>query len=537
MQQFPACPRFGAVYVAQGKAVKVMQAVHMMDLVEEVHVLERLASDHVVKLLDVGSLWGMPALLMENAGESLLAWLRRVDLPTRRYHAQFLAQQLARALFYIHSHDVIHCDLKPGNVMLDSSQEMKIRLCDFGCARWLQQWDCMARETEMPPDRVQANGLHICTMHYRSPEILLGWNHIDAKIDMWSAGCCMAELVSCNVGPMFLETTQWGVLQLISKALGSSECWRSMPLWRREFPFLVGQAAWWEQFGGLLIPVLRKLLHGDPSKRATAAELVSSEFGSLEDAYRFPIEKKRRLDIQTCLLPVETFALPASKAHLTCEANLLGLSMSMFEQDAVALLPAVFSSSEVEALTAAAAALTLKSQSLQLKSSSSETMKRIFAAANKLVPLLHQVYAGLVLPIVAGFLAVLGPESPAGQVRCKAKNSCVLCVCLQRGLQPGGILAGKWGDESGLQQSKIIKTQVWRQLGQAETARLRPLLQLVPMSAGSSLPLHVLFCKVVCWKVLLRIDVGKCCPARMMFSTVVHTEEGSGGCFSSTEDK
>lgn len=212
--------------------------------------------------------------------------------------------------------------------------------------------------------------------------------------------------------------------------------------------------------------MLRKLLHGDPSKRATAAELVSSEFGSLEDAYRFLIEKKRRLDIQTCLLPVETFALPASKAHLTCEANLLGLSM--FEQDAVALLPAVFSSSEVEALTAAAAALTLKSQSLQLKSSSSETMKRIFAAANKLIPLLHQVYAGLVLPIVAGFLAVLGQEFMRP------------CVCLQRGLQPGAILAGKWGDESGLQQ---IKTQVWRQLGQAETARLRPLLQLVPMSA------------------------------------------------------
>ena len=126
-----------------------------------------------------------------------------------------------------------------------------------------------------------------------------------------------------------------------------------------------------------------------------------------------------------------------------------------------------------------------------------------------------------VLPIVAGFLAVLGQEFMRP------------CVCLQRGLQPGAILAGKWGDESGLQQ---IKTQVWRQLGQAETARLRPLLQLVPMSAGSSLPLHVLFCKVVCWKVLLRIDVGKCCPARMMFSTVVHTEEGSGGCFSSTED-
>lgn len=64
------------------------------------------------------------------------------------------------------------------------------------------------------------------------------------------------------------------------KGVGSCECWRSMPIWKTESPFLVGQAAWWEQFGGLLIPVLQKLLRGDPSMRATAAELVSSHFGA-----------------------------------------------------------------------------------------------------------------------------------------------------------------------------------------------------------------------------------------------------------------
>ena len=196
----------------------------------------------------------------------------------------------------------------------------------------------------------------------------------------------------------------------------------------------------------------------------------------------------------------------------------------MFEQDAVALLPAVFFSFEVEALTAAAAALTLKSQSLQLKSSSSETMKRIFAAANKLIPLFHQVYAGLVLPIVAGFLAVLGQEFMRP-----------LCVCVpstwpSAWWDPGWEVGRrKWSSaEQDHQDSGVAAVGA---SGDCKTTAI------AAASAYVCMPLHVLFCKVVCWKVLLRKDVGKCCSARMMLSAVVHTEEGSGGCFSLTEDK
>ena len=67
----------------------------------------------------------------------------------------------------------------------------------------------------------------------------------------------------------------------------------------------------------------------------------------------------------------------------------------MFEQDGAALLPAVFSHSEVVSLTGAATALSLKPQPLHVKSGPKETVIHIFAVANKLIPLLHQLYEGL----------------------------------------------------------------------------------------------------------------------------------------------
>uniref|UniRef100_A0A8C9YY17 mitogen-activated protein kinase n=1 Tax=Sander lucioperca TaxID=283035 RepID=A0A8C9YY17_SANLU len=90
---------------------------------------------------------------------------------------QFLVYQMMRGLKYIHSAGIIHRDLKPGNLAINPDCELKI--LDFGLAR---QAD------------VEMTG-YVVTRWYRAPEVILNWMHYTQTVDIWSAGCIMAEML------------------------------------------------------------------------------------------------------------------------------------------------------------------------------------------------------------------------------------------------------------------------------------------------------------------------------------------------------
>lgn len=98
-------------------------------------------------------------------------------------HHRFIFWQLLCALKYIHSAGIIHRDLKPSNLLINS--DATIKLCDFGLARAVD-YD---NETDELTD-------YVATRWYRAPEILFGSNSYDFSVDMWAAGCILAELVS-----------------------------------------------------------------------------------------------------------------------------------------------------------------------------------------------------------------------------------------------------------------------------------------------------------------------------------------------------
>ncbi|CAK5273973.1 unnamed protein product [Mycena citricolor] len=110
-------------------------------------------------------------------------------------HVQYFVYQILRGMKYIHSVDVIHRDLKPGNLLVNADCELKI--CDFGLSRGFEN---ASHLTE-----------YVATRWYRAPEIMLGFREYDTAIDVWSIGCILAELLSSQ--PLF-KGKDYGLLVL-----------------------------------------------------------------------------------------------------------------------------------------------------------------------------------------------------------------------------------------------------------------------------------------------------------------------------------
>ena len=94
---------------------------------------------------------------------------------------------MLKALSFAHSLGVIHCDIKPENILMTTStnylSEPSIKVIDWGCSKF-----------ENDPNKET----YIQSRPYRAPEVILGckYNH---KVDIWSLGCVLAELFNENL--------------------------------------------------------------------------------------------------------------------------------------------------------------------------------------------------------------------------------------------------------------------------------------------------------------------------------------------------
>ena len=76
---------------------------------------------------------------------------------------------------------IMHRDIKPTNVLLNESAR-QLKLCDFGCAKQIT-------------DINESHLAYMCSRYYRAPELILGLEQYDHTVDLWSAGCVMAEMI------------------------------------------------------------------------------------------------------------------------------------------------------------------------------------------------------------------------------------------------------------------------------------------------------------------------------------------------------
>jgi serine/threonine-protein kinase len=95
-----------------------------------------------------------------------------------------ITRDLAAALDYAHSQNVLHRDIKPQNVIFD---EERVLLCDFGVARAL---------VRAAGDRISSSGLVVGTPTYMSPEQASGQGQLDRRSDIYALACLVYEMLA-----------------------------------------------------------------------------------------------------------------------------------------------------------------------------------------------------------------------------------------------------------------------------------------------------------------------------------------------------
>lgn len=195
--------------------------------------------------------------------------------PLSNDHCKYFIFQLLCGLKYLHSANVLHRDLKPGNLLVNSNCELKI--CDFGLAR-------------TGNGKGQFMTEYVVTRWYRAPELLLGCDNYGTSIDVWSVGCIFAEILGRK--PLFPGTECLSQLKLIISVLGSQPetdlAFIDNPKAKRfiaSLPFTRGAhfATLYPQADILATDLLRRMLVFDPSKRITVADALSHPY--LSDLY------------------------------------------------------------------------------------------------------------------------------------------------------------------------------------------------------------------------------------------------------------
>ncbi|MBA3538332.1 MAG: serine/threonine protein kinase, partial [Deltaproteobacteria bacterium] len=189
----------GAVYKAErvpvGKlvAIKFLHASFANDseflirFERETQVMSRLTHPNCVSVVDFGVWEGSPYLVMDFvSGRTLRSIID--DGPIEIPRALLLGRHIAAGLAHAHTHEVVHRDVKPANIMV--SDEIgtgeRVRVLDFGLARLRGAGG---------RDATQSNVV-VGTPNYMAPEQTVGGGLVDARTDVYATGVVLFEMIA-----------------------------------------------------------------------------------------------------------------------------------------------------------------------------------------------------------------------------------------------------------------------------------------------------------------------------------------------------
>src|SRR6476661_4184056 len=172
----------------------------------EILTVARLQHPHIVPILKAGELDGLPYFVMPYVdGESLDITLRhRHTLGVRETLG--IMKDVARALAFAHERNVVHRDIKPGNILLASGSAT---VTDFGVAKALSS----ARRSGENGSGLTNTGMSLGTILYMAPEQAAGDPDIDGRADIYSLQKTAYEMLAgaapfARLGPREMLTAR-----------------------------------------------------------------------------------------------------------------------------------------------------------------------------------------------------------------------------------------------------------------------------------------------------------------------------------------
>ncbi|GLT39949.1 hypothetical protein SLA2020_141140 [Shorea laevis] len=244
-------------------------------MAREILVLRRLDHPNVIRLegLVTSRMSSSLYLIFEYMEHDLAGLAACQSIKFTEPQVKCYVKQLLSGLEHCHNRGVLHRDIKGSNLLINDEGILKI--ADFGLATFFN------------PDHKQPLTSRVVTLWYRPPELLLGATYYSVGVDLWSAGCILAELLAGK--PIMPGRTEVEQLHKIFKLCGSpsEEYWKksklpNATLFKPQQPYKCCIAETFKDFPPSSISLIETLLSIDPDERGTATASLNSEFFTTE---------------------------------------------------------------------------------------------------------------------------------------------------------------------------------------------------------------------------------------------------------------
>ncbi|OIT19223.1 putative serinethreonine-protein kinase, partial [Nicotiana attenuata] len=238
-------------------------------MAREIMILQKLDHPNIIKLegLATSRMQYSLYIVFEYMQSDLTSIISRPDMRLSEAQIKCYMQQLLAGLQHCHERGILHRDIKGSNLLIDKNGMLKI--ADFGLANYFN------------PEEKRSLTSRVVTLWYRAPELLLGATDYGIGIDLWSAGCLMAEMFAGR--PILPGRTEVEQLHKIFKLCGTptEDYWRKTKLSTTFRPPYTYRSNKKEAFGHFPVSswrLLNVLLALDPANRGSASSALQDEF-------------------------------------------------------------------------------------------------------------------------------------------------------------------------------------------------------------------------------------------------------------------